>query len=219
MSTFSDMTIKKHFALLRSITATYISNTFNNNTTTLDLSHNIIPVTSDMYDLGKLEYQFKDLYISGNTIYIDNVPMSNINQQYIDGSVNLPVKSLVGGIDPLSIKIKGVLYNTNELLTKIIANASDAYIINSNLWVSSKASPKKLTDWTNLGVISGPKGPRGDKGLSGPKGPTGDNGILKVRTDNINLNFKGSIGQMIFYNNYIYIYNGNTWSMMKMDKI
>ena len=219
MSTFSDNTIRKHFALLRNITATYISNTFNNNTTTLDLSHNIIPVTSDKYDLGTLEYQFKDLHISGNTVYINDVPMSNINQKYIEGSVNLPVKSLVGGIDPLSIRIKGILHNTDELLTKILANASDAYIINSNMWVSSKASPNKLTDWTNLGLITGPKGPRGNKGLSGPKGPKGDNGILKVKTDNINLNFKGSIGQMIFYNNYIHIYNGNTWAMMKMTKI
>jgi hypothetical protein len=217
-SAYSDIALLIKFRSFRKNISEYVSTNINNGIGIFDLTKDVIPVVTDIYSLGSSTSSFKDLYISSNTIYVDNVPFSFDSKKK---AVNLPKESLIGGINPFNIRILGTLYNINDLLTKTNANITTGYIIDSHLWVSNIAFPTELKDWVDFGSIKGPIGERGDAGPAGPTGLTGPSGTLKIRADPIPIDFIGKVGEMIFnkYNNYIYIYNGNNWSMLKMTKI
>jgi hypothetical protein len=58
------------------------------------VNNNIIPDISDTYDLGNSENRFKDLYLSGNSLYLgDAVITANSNV------INLPAGSTIDGIE------------------------------------------------------------------------------------------------------------------------
>ena len=44
-----------------------------------NLAYSIIPASNGTYSLGNSTHQWKDLYVTGNTIYIDNVPLTISN--------------------------------------------------------------------------------------------------------------------------------------------
>jgi hypothetical protein len=64
----------------------------------------IIPDTNIAYDLGTSAYRFRDIYLSGSTIYLGDAEITSI-----DTAVNLPQGSTVGG-QPLGIN-EGDTYN------------------------------------------------------------------------------------------------------------
>lgn len=70
------------------------------------------------------------------------------------------------------------------------ADAGDAYLIGTSVWVSTGND-----NWENLGAFQGPKGDKGDVGPAGPKGDKGDAG--DVGKDNYALavenGFQGSL--------------------------
>jgi hypothetical protein len=217
-SSYSETALKIKFHSFKNNIGEYISTNINNGIGIFDLTKNVVPILSDKYNLGSSLARFKELYISANTIYINNVPFSFDSKIK---SVNLPKESLVGGINPFNIRILGFLYNVNDLLTKTNVNITSGYIIDSHLWVCNVAYPTQLKHWVDFGSIRGPIGKDGDVGPIGPTGLQGPAGTLKIRLDSLPIDFPGYIGEMIFnkYNNYIYIYNGNNWSMLKMTKI
>lgn len=54
---------------------------------------NIVPDADSTYDLGSASYKFKDLYLSGSSIYLGDALITS------DGAaVNLPAGSLIGGV-------------------------------------------------------------------------------------------------------------------------
>jgi len=58
---------------------------------TIDLSavdQHIIPKTDSTYDLGTFDKQWRSLYVSGNTIYIDNTPVTVSNNTLVLGDIN-----------------------------------------------------------------------------------------------------------------------------------
>ena len=58
---------------------------------TVDLSavdQHIIPATDSTYDLGTPEKQWRSLYVSTDTIYIDNTPITISNNTLVVGDVN-----------------------------------------------------------------------------------------------------------------------------------
>ena len=57
----------------------------------IDLSavdQHILPATDNTYDLGSSVKQWRSLYVSNNTIYIDNVPITVSNNTLVVGDVN-----------------------------------------------------------------------------------------------------------------------------------
>jgi hypothetical protein len=57
----------------------------------IDLSavdQHILPATDSTYDLGSSAKQWRSLYVSTDTIYIDNVPITVSNNTLVVGDVN-----------------------------------------------------------------------------------------------------------------------------------
>lgn len=82
----------------------------------------------------------------------------------------------------------------NEAALPSGADAGDAYLIGTNVWVSDGAG-----NWENLGSFQGPKGDTGDTGPQGVKGDTGPQG--PVGKDNYALavedGFQGSLTEYL----------------------
>ena len=67
-------------------------NTQNDNINFLALNTNVVPAVDSFYDLGTTSKQWRSLYVSGNTIYINQIPLT------IDNSQNLLVNgNIIGG--------------------------------------------------------------------------------------------------------------------------
>ena len=66
---------------------------------------NIIPDTNEAYDIGSSIYRFKDLYLSGTSLYLGNAVIT----ANPDSSINLPAGSTINGIDIVSIAGGGVI--------------------------------------------------------------------------------------------------------------
>jgi hypothetical protein len=57
------------------------------------LSTNIIPSETETYDLGSLSKRWRDLYLSGSSIYLGDALITSV-----DGAVQLPAGSSIGGL-------------------------------------------------------------------------------------------------------------------------
>lgn len=132
-------------------------------TVTISAGFNFVPATNNLQDIGSDSSRFRDLYLSGNSIYLAGQQVS----AGVEG-IELPLGSRIGGINPGTIVIKGKRDSVELLpVTDVIG---DGYIVNSNLWVWSG------TEYTDVGQIVGPKGDIGPQGPSGPQGITGATG-------------------------------------------
>jgi hypothetical protein len=56
------------------------------------VAQHIVPALDVTYDLGSTDKKWRDLYLSGNTIYLGNATI-----QEVDGAVNLPENSKING--------------------------------------------------------------------------------------------------------------------------
>ena len=141
----------------------------------------LIPDQDNVYSIGSIDYKFKDLFVSANTIYVGEASIGSSGTEIL-----LPTGSTIGGVNPGTIVIKGAVDNTSELPTDALAG--DGYIIGQNLWVAIVDNPPDVSGWTDVGEIRGPKGDTGDTGPIGPIGPKGDKG------DTGNTGLKGDVG-------------------------
>jgi hypothetical protein len=135
---------------------------------------NIVPDTDSDgttgYDIGSASYKFKDLYLSGTTLYLGAATISATGT----GEVSLPAGSTVGGIDVGTILLKGSVADETALAALVDPVVGDAYIV-------TDFTPKRLyvfTDPTfiNLGDFQGPTGDAGADGADGIDGTNGTNG-------------------------------------------
>ena len=59
----------------------------NSNVTNMNVAGNIVPTADDTYSLGTASLQWKELYVSGNTIFMSNVPLTmSGNTLQVDGA-------------------------------------------------------------------------------------------------------------------------------------
>lgn len=73
-------------------------------------SGNIVPTANGVYSLGTPSSQWKDLHVSGNTIYIGNVPISTSNNSLvINGNVAVTTDPASGAPTPGNIAITGTV--------------------------------------------------------------------------------------------------------------
>jgi len=144
----------------------------------ISLVGNIIPTGDLVSNLGSPNNWFGNIYVNHAIIGPKSIQLGNALISSVGDSVALPGGSTVGGVNPGTIKIKGIvsvpssLPSTNEV--------GDGYIIGSHLWVSTlvDSSYGSLTQngWTDVGAFVGPTGPTGSTGSTGSTGPTGPDG-------------------------------------------
>lgn len=120
-----------------------------NPTITGNITGNLIPSANVTYSLGTSTRRWKELWISGSTIYIGDVSISAV-----DGAIHLPAGSTVGGTElciahPRSISIKNptatentvLFYNDQATTVSYIAHAVrgiDAGVTFSVGWSSTR---------------------------------------------------------------------------------
>jgi hypothetical protein len=117
---------------------------------------NIIPNLNEAYDIGSASYKFKDLYLSGTSIYLGT---ANITASA--GIVNLPAGSTIGGVeigtavsqDTAFIRdLQGSVFGDDStLLVNSIDNSLFGSVINTaglnftNSVISTIGSPLEIT--------------------------------------------------------------------------
>lgn len=114
-----------------------------------DLGTSLVPRETEAYDLGSLSKKWRDLYLSGNSIYLGNAVISS------DGtSVNLPAGSTIAGsvLDNEYFREIAVAGETN-----IVADAGGADVLTFENGAGISITTDPLTDtltFTNSGVVS-----------------------------------------------------------------
>ena len=123
---------------------------------------NIIPVTDDTYSLGNATNQWKDLYVSGNTIYMSNVPLTiaGANILQVDGA-NVITEIGPGGttIIPGNVEVNGDLsVDGNTTLTDLEVTGNIAIdkdlVVNGNIILNELEITGNVVIDANLTVNS-----------------------------------------------------------------
>lgn len=132
---------------------------------------NLIPAADITYDLGNITNRWRDLYLSGNTIYLGDTAITSDA-----GYVELPAGSTIGGINPGTILLLGAVANQASLPVSPAPSIGDAYIVldgvpTPHLWVWTGSA------YTDMGVFQGPTGATGPVGATGA-GATGATGEI-----------------------------------------
>ena len=138
----------------------------------------IIPANATI-NLGTPVAYFNDLFVnhvyaSGNSVSIGDALITNNG----NNAVELPVGTTIGGIIPGTITIQGAVDFVADLPTGPSVLVGYAYIVRStkNLYVCITAPPLSVSDYTNVGNITGPTGSTGPAGSASLTGATGDTG-------------------------------------------
>jgi hypothetical protein len=118
---------------------------------------NIIPAGDNVYSLGSIDHQWKSLYVSSGTIYINGIPVS------LDNGGNLTINGT-----PISSTID---YTAISNAPTDIADLTDV----DNLLVGTPG-PKGDTGDQGPQGIQGNIGPQGAQGIQGIQGNTGEQG-------------------------------------------
>jgi hypothetical protein len=170
-------TISGSSQLTASVLATTGSNTFRG---TQIHSGSIIPAIDNTYDLGSLEYQWRDIFVSSGSLYIDGTKVlgstgtelqittdngqsikileagtDNIILQSADGDIEL--KSSGGGdilLDPTAglISVKGTLQIQDG--NKITSSGANSIIFGDNIIVSGSIESVGTINGINLNTFS-----------------------------------------------------------------
>jgi hypothetical protein len=97
---------------------------------------NIIPDTNEIYDIGSIGNRFKDLYLSGSSLYLGNAQITASGP-----IVDLPAGSTVGGLPISSVEgiISGSNYNANIIAddSSIMVDTSSQQIFAANGFVGN----------------------------------------------------------------------------------
>ena len=98
-----------------------ISNYILNIVGNVKVAGDIIPSSSNVYNLGSTSNKWKDLYLSGNSIYLDDLIISR------DSNVNLNIKDLLGNyksINLSNIQLNNINNSNNSLTIGIDINGN-----------------------------------------------------------------------------------------------
>jgi hypothetical protein len=132
---------------------------------------NLIPSGNNIYSIGSLTNQWKSLYVSTGTIYINGVPLSldANNSVTIDGN---PISSTINYADiPGAVTDISQLTDENDLL----------------IGTPGPQGPQGAQGIQGVQGIqgiqgnTGPRGPQGDQGIQGNTGATGAQGIQGIQ--------------------------------------
>jgi Major tropism determinant N-terminal domain len=115
------------------------------------ISSNLIPISNGVYDIGSANLRFRDLYLTGNSLYIGNtVITSSGNTIAINGNVVAEVNDVMSD--------RGADSNNWNLITTM-----GFYLVNRNSWAGTTGTPLdsqifvgtlEVTSSTNAGETS-----------------------------------------------------------------
>ena len=133
------------------------------------VTDNAIPISTNTFTIGNVNSQFSQIYTQ--ELLIDGVSV-----KFVDGALDLPAGTTIGGVHTGTIIIHNFLPSTANLPTT--SSVGDGYLIDGHLWVSTRpdADIEFNTGWVDVGEIRGPRGHTGPTGCTGPTGYTGHTG-------------------------------------------
>lgn len=100
-------------------------------------SENIIPASNNVYDLGSNDHRFKDLYLSGSSIYLGNTSITEAQYELLKSTANQSISIANSGFDQA---------NTANALAQAAYNyANTIPIFDQNLNTSNSVSFTELT--------------------------------------------------------------------------
>jgi hypothetical protein len=143
----------------------------------IDLSavdQHIIPATDSTYDLGSSAKQWRSLYVSTNTIYIDNTPITVSNNTLVVGDVNNQV-TLATLADVQNIP-KGDTGATGPAGPTGATGSQGPQGIQGIQGIQGATGAQGSTGPAGPTGSQGPVGPSGAQGDTGPQGPAGPTG-------------------------------------------
>lgn len=150
------------------------------------IDKDLVPDISNNYNLGSLTYPFQFLHC--NEIIMNDSessnPLTNNEITYSDGKLRLPVGTLIGGVNPGTLVLKGTVENTTLLPTSTDVSLGDTFLIGDSLHICTATYPDDVS-YNSIQNIRGPEGPRGPKGNRGSVGPIGPTGpaIFSLQTE------------------------------------
>ncbi len=139
---------------------------------------NIVPSSNSVYSLGSATRQWKDLWVSNATIYMNSVPLS------IDTTGNLtfdgnPLVSYVNG--NLSIGDNTINVSTIQTATVVNGNLIIGFDDGTTLNAGSVIGPRGNVGPQGIQGIQGIQGNVGPQGIQGIQGNTGANGAQGIQ--------------------------------------
>ena len=145
----------------------------------ISINSSLIPNGNSLLDIGSSSNWFNNLYVGNvhlgnNSIFFNN----NLSITSYGDTLNLPLKTLIGGVNPGTIRILGN-FNDESLLPVKNLKVGDAYIVNKGtdgylyVYTISGSYENPMDAWVNVGNIKGPQGIQGIQGNIGPQGPQG----------------------------------------------
>ena len=118
----------------------------------------------------------KEIFTSSNTMHIGSAQIKSDGE-----ALSMPIGSKIGGVNPGTIVILGKFDLSINLPTT--NGVGNAYVIEGNLWVSTKTNSTLSDGWTDVGNFRGPKGDTGPTGQTGSTGATGSTGGTGTKGD------------------------------------
>lgn len=100
------------------------------NTGVLNVPGDIIPNSNNTANLGSPEYQWNHLYVSSNTIYFDNIPLT-INA---NGTLSVNNAPIVGGLTDRLSNSNSTLVLSEDGTVTFQADANNNYLITQQRW-------------------------------------------------------------------------------------
>ena len=144
-------------------------------TDNINLSGNIMPVGNLVSQIGDPTHWFGNIYVNHISCGNSSISIGGVTISANNGAISIPAGATIGGVAPGTIQIKGALASTVSLSN--VNATGDGYVIDSNLWVSTKANSIVGNGWTNVGAFRGPQGNQGNPGIQGVQGNQGNQGI------------------------------------------
>lgn len=149
---------------------------------------NIVPATDIAYDLGSSTNRFRDLYLSGNTIYIGNTTLSALP----NGGIVLPTNTTIPGVveyefKPDYVDFQDTGFNTPYDDVTIIDQLTYQKALQSGtatVYSDQTFTPTVYTAVTTPGSVAGTNDLTGIDVTTAHYYPEGSNGEI-VNTDNM----------------------------------
>jgi hypothetical protein len=143
---------------------------------------NLIPSGNNIYSIGSLTNQWKSLYVSTGTIYINGIPLSldANNSVTVDGN---PISSTINYADiPGAVTDISQLTDENDLLIGTQGPQGpqgDQGIqgVQGIQGIQGNVGPRGEQGLQGVQGNVGPQGPQGIQGIQGNTGPQGERGI------------------------------------------
>ena len=151
------------------------SNPFTTPTNSISFFFNshLIPGVDEQYDIGSSQLKWRDLYLSGNTIYLGNTRLQTNGSiiNFINSNLETKVIASIDDIPTNQSFIQNALADSNFVSTLTGPQGAAG-----PQGVQGPIGPQGQTGLNGADGVDGAQGPQGPAGSSGPTGPTGPQG-------------------------------------------